>query len=109
MGGSDHCYFFGFSSDRNVFTANINDINLVETRTVLVLANFGCLPFAKSFGKSGGKVIGTRLFGWIERKICRSNGTSEKYSCFSGGNVANGNSCSTSSIQSFQACLDVFR
>ena len=70
MGGSDHCYFFGFSSDRNVFTANINDINLVETRTVLVLANFGCLPFAKSFGKSGGKVIGTRLFGWIQRKIC---------------------------------------
>ena len=51
MGGSDHCYFFGFSSDRNVFTANINDINLVETRTVPVLANFGCLPFTKSFRK----------------------------------------------------------
>ena len=51
MCGSDHCYFFGFSSDRNVFTANINDINLVETRTVPVLANFGCLPFTKSFRK----------------------------------------------------------
>ena len=51
MGGSDHCYFFGFNSDRNVFTANINDINLVETRTVPVLANFVCLSFTKSFRK----------------------------------------------------------
>ena len=29
MGGSDHCYFYGCSSD-----SNSNDVELVETRTV---------------------------------------------------------------------------
>ena len=36
MGGSDHFYFFGCSSDRtvDVRTANNNDLNFVETQTV---------------------------------------------------------------------------
>ena len=60
----------------------------------------------KVSGKFGRKVTGTRLFGSFRRTISGQTGRLKRWSCFPGGNVPNGNSCSSSSKSSLTPFSD---